>query len=331
MAIPTTMRALEVTSFDGPEAVRIVERPVPEPGPGEVLIKVGAAGVNFADTMQARGSYQGGPPAPYIAGLEASGEVVALGPGESPYLPGAKVFAAAIQGAFAEYVVAPTDVLIPLPEGWTEAQGASFTAVWLTAYACVRTFGRLSEGESVLIHAAAGGVGQAAVRLAKHFGARVFATASTDKKLEVARSIGADELINYTEQDFATEVKTRTGGRGVDLILEMVGGETFRKNLDAIVPYGRIVVFGSASGEKATVDNMELIMNYPIEMIGYNIYFHTMQRPDLFGPMMAEISELIAQGVVRPEEPTNYPLADGARALADLERRKTTGKLVLIP
>jgi NADPH2:quinone reductase len=200
----------------------------------------------------------------------------------------------------------------------------------MTAFAALRTFGRLAEGESVLIHAAAGGVGQAAVRLAKHFGARVFATASTGEKLNIARRLGADELINYAEQDFVAEVKARTGGRGVDPILESVGGETFVKNFAASVPFGRIVVYGVSAG-RATVDNVSLLFHHPVHLIGLNMAILGMQRPDLFPQLIAEFMPLLTTGVVHPEEPTTFPLADGPRVLADLEQRKTVGKLVLVP
>jgi NADPH:quinone reductase len=327
-AIPETMRALVASSFDGPEALRLVERPVPLPGPGQVLLRVEAAGVNFADVMQTRGLYAGGPKPPYVAGLEACGEVVAVGDGATG--PLGRRWMGFGPGAFAEYVAWPAQGLLPLPEGWSAAQGAAFPVQWLTAHGCLRVCGRLRGGESVLIHAAAGGVGTAAVRLAKHYGARVFATASTPEKLDVARHHGADELINYAAEDFVAAVKQRTGGRGVDLVLEMVGGDSFQKNFDAVVPYGRIVVFGAASAQQAVVSNVSLVFK-PVEVIGYHLAVMALRRPNLFAAQLAEVTGLIASGVIRPEEPHAYPLAEGTRALQDLDTRKTTGKLVLIP
>lgn len=332
MSIPSKMKALEVTSLTGPEAIRLVERPVPQPGPGEVLIKVGAAGVNYADVMQARGTYPPGPEAPYLAGIEACGEVVALGNGDTLYPVGTKVIGAGLGGCWADYVVAPAASLMPLPDGWTETQGAAFFVNWVTAFICLRTLGRITEGQSVLIHAAAGGVGQAAVRLAKHFGARVFATASTEKKLDTVKGSGADELINYVTQDFVAEIKKRTDGRGVDLVLEMVGGETFHKNLEAVVPYGQIVVYGYASDDKkAAVDNIGMIWDHPINITGLALGSLIGHRPDLFGQAMAEISELIGSGIIRPDEPAKHNLADGPQILADMEQRRTTGKQVFVP
>lgn len=325
-----TMRVLEVASLQGPAGVRVADRPVPVPPPGHALVRVRAAGLNFADTMMARARYLGGPKPPYVAGLEACGEIVALGDsaGPQPFAIGARVMGYGA-GAFAEYVSWPARALLPLPSGWSETQGAAFPVQWLTAHGCLRICGRLEAGETVLVHAAAGGVGRAAIRLAKHFGARVIATASTADKLEIARRHGADDLINYQQEDFVAAVKRLTGGRGVDLVLEMVGGDTFAKNIAAVVPYGRIVVFGVASAQPASVSNAQLVFN-PVELIGYHLLVMAQRRSDLYARQMAEISELIASGVATPEEPRTYPLADGARAFDDLESRRSVGKLVLV-
>ena len=326
--IPTTMRALEVSSLEGPSSAKVVEKPVPKPRPGYVLVRVEAAGLNFADTMQTRGLYVGGPKAPYLAGSEGAGEIVAVGEGVS-WKVGARVIGMGGR-AFAEYAEWPAFFLLPLPEGWSFAQGAAFPVQWLTAHGCLRICGRLEKGESVLIHAAAGGVGVAAVTLAKHYGARIFATASTDEKLEVARSYGADELINYKTQNFAEVIRERTQGRGVDLILEMVGGETFRQNLEAVVPYGRIVVFGAASGESANINNVNLIFR-PIEVIGYHLLVMAQKRPELFQQQIVEMTELIQKGVIVPAEPTTAPLSDAVSWMEAMERRETTGKIVFVP
>lgn len=328
-SLPPTMKLLEVDSLDGPQAMKLVERPVPKPGPDQVLVKVMAAGVNFGDVMSARGTPPIHPRTPYIAGAEFSGAVVATGGENSPYMPGSRAIGLT-SGAFAEYVAVPYAALMPLPESWTFAQGAAYFAVSTTAYACIRTFGGISEGKSVLIHAAAGGVGQAAVRLAKHFGARVFATASSSEKLEIARRLGADELIDYVKEDFVAEVRERTNGRGVDLVLEMVGGETFGKSLEAVVPFGRVVVFGNASGKKATIDNVGLFYPHAVQLIGYNMG-DMMMRPDMMGPMLAEIDALVELGVLSPDEPTAHPLSSGPDVLSAMEKRETAGKHVLIP
>jgi NADPH2:quinone reductase len=328
MTLPETMRAVVVRDLKGPEAAHVESRPVPHPVAGEVLIAVRAAGVNYADVMQTRGLYVGGPEAPYVPGLEAAGEVVAAG--EGAQIPvGARVLGGGA-GAFAEYVAWPASGLTQLPDSWSYGQGAAFFVQWFTAHGCLRTIGRLKRGEHVLVHAAAGGVGTAAVRLAKHFGARVIATASTQAKLERAARFGADVLVNYTEEDFVDAVKDATDGRGADLVLEMVGGETFEKNFEAVRPYGRVVVYGSASAQKASIDNVTLIFR-PVEVLGYHLNVLSRKRPDLFAAEVREVQALIQAGVIQPEEPTLYPFAQAAEALAALEARQTTGKLALVP
>lgn len=326
--LPAEMRAVVIADTQGPGAARVERVPVPELRPRHVLVKVRAAGVNYADVMQSLGYYEGGPTPPYVAGIEAAGEVVAVGESAGAQI-GDRVIGFGAS-AFAEYVLWPAGGTMPLPTGWTFEQGAAFGVQWFTAHACLRTCGRLCAGESVLIHAAAGGVGQAAVRLAKHFGARVFATASSPEKLAIAGRLGADVLIDYTREDFVEVVRERTNGRGVDLILEMVGGDTFRKNLEAAVAFGRIVVFGAASGEMAKVGNRELIFR-PVELVGYHLGVMQRKRPDLMMRQLVEVRELIERGVIVPDAPTALPLDRASEALTNLRARATTGKLVLVP
>lgn len=325
MELPKTMNALEVTAWQGPTSSRLVEADVPSPGPGQVLIKVGAAAINFADVMQSRGRYPGGPKPPYLAGYEAAGEVVAVGEGAS-FETGQKVIGFG-RGAFADYMVAPSAMTRPLPTGWSEAKGAALWTSWYTAAGALKQLGEVQAGEWVLIHAAAGGVGQAATKLAKHFGANVIATASSAAKLELARAAGADVLVNYAEQDFVAAVKEATNGQGADLILEMVGGETYRKNFEAARPQGRIVVYGLSSGERASIDNHELIFEYPVKLMGLNMG----KRPEYFAPLFSLMESLIAEGVVDPGSPVEHELSDVASVLEQLEQRRTTGKHVFVP
>lgn len=325
MKLPSTMKALEITSWDGPRAARVVEAPVPTPGDGQVLIKVGAAAINFADTMQSRGRYPGGPQAPYLAGYEAAGEVVSVGAGVS-YQPGDAVIGFG-RGAFSDYMISAAPMTRPLPKGWSAAKGAALWTSWYTAAGALHHLGRVQKGETVLIHAAAGGVGQAAVRLAKHLGARVIATASSAEKLELAKARGADVLVNYAEEDFVQAVKAATEGRGADLVLEMVGGETFRRNFEAVVPQGRIVVYGLASGERASIDNHELVFEHPVTLMGLNMG----KRPEFFAPLFGMIEQWIAEGVIDPDEPTPHRLEELPAVLEALEQRRTSGKQVFVP
>jgi NADPH2:quinone reductase len=306
----------------------ITDAPVPAAGPGEVLIRVIAAGVNFADVMQTRGTYVGGPRAPYIAGFEAAGEVVALGPGVTGLEPGAHVIGTGY-GAFAEYMVLPATGAAPVPAGWTGEQALGLVLNWSTALAALK-IGRIAAGEAVLIQAAAGGVGQAAVRMARHYGATVIGTASPDKH-GVVRALGADHVVDYRNADVAAEVLRLTAGRGADLVLESVGGDTFRVGLAAARRVtGRVVVYGMAGGE-ATISNRELNFTHPIHVIGLHIGILAQTAPHLFAELMDELATLIAAGVYPPGRPTVHDLADGPKVLAELEARATVGKLALRP
>jgi NADPH:quinone reductase len=328
--VPATMHALQQPSLTGPHDMRLItDAPVPAPGPGEVLIQVTAAGVNFADVMQTHGTYDGGPQAPYIAGFEAAGEIVALGEGVTDLEVGAHVIGTGY-GAFAEYMALPAAGLAQVPAGWVDAQALGLVLNWATALAALRPLGRVASGETVLIHAAAGGVGQAAVRMAKHFGATVVATASPDKHAAV-RALGADHVVDYRSVDVATDVLRLTEGRGADLVLESVGGDTFRASLAAARRVtGRVVVYGVAGGE-ATISNRELNFTHPIHVIGLHIGVLIQHAPHIFADLMDELSTLIEAGVYPPGEPIVYALADGPKALSELEARATVGKLALRP
>lgn len=321
--VPSTMRALEQPTLGGPSRLRLrTDVPVPSPGPGEVLVRVGAAGVNFADVLQAYGTYDGGPEAPYLAGFEAAGEVVGLGPGVTGLEPGVRVIGTGY-GAFAEYMLMPASGAAPVPAGWTDEQALGLVLNWATALAALKPLGRIAGGDTVLIHAAAGGVGQAAVRLAKHYGATVIATASPDKH-EAVRALGADEVVDSRASD-------ALAGVGADLVLESAGGDTFRASLAAAKRVtGRVVVYGTAGGE-AAISNWELVFRHQIHLAGLHIGVLSQAAPEVFAELMAELRGLIAAGVYPPGRPTVYDLADGPKVLALLEARATTGKLALRP
>lgn len=332
MNVPATMRALQQTSLSGPEDLRLVtDAPVPNPGPGEVLIRVTAAGVNFLDISQSRGASAGGPLPPYVAGIEGVGEVVALGNGVSSVELGTHVIGVAIAGgAFAEYMVLPAMGTIPVPTGWTDEQALGMVVSWPTALVALKPLGQVEPGQTVLIHAAAGGTGQAAVRIAKNYGATVIAAASADKH-EVVRSLGADHVIDSRSDDIAAEVRGITDGAGVDLVLESVGGSTLEASLAAAKRVtGRVVVYGLAGGE-ATISNWDLVYKHQVHLIGLNLGALIQSAPQIFGEVMSEMFGLIATGVLGVGQPTVYELADGPKALTELEERATIGKLALMP
>jgi len=330
VTIPATMRALQQTSLRGPQDLRLItDAPVPRPGRGEVLIRVAAAGVNFADLSQAHGTFRDGPRPPYLAGFEAAGEVVATGEAVTGPLEGTCVFGVG-PGAFAEYVVLPAAAATPVPAGWTAEQALGLAVNWPTALAALKPLGGLTAGETVLVHAAAGATGQAAVTIAKHCGATVLATASTAKH-ETVRALGADHVLDSRDDDLAAEVLRVTGGAGADLVLESAGGATFGASLAAAKPVtGRVVVYGLAGGE-ATLTNWELVYRYPVQVIGLNIGTLIETAPRIFGEITGELSALVATGIVKPAHPVTYDLADAPKALAALAARETTGKLALLP
>ncbi|WP_040832238.1 NADPH:quinone oxidoreductase family protein [Nocardia jiangxiensis] len=330
MSIPTTMRALQQTSSDGPQDMRLInDAQVPSPGRGEVLIRVAAAGVNFRDVMQAHGTSPGGPEPSYVAGFEAAGEIVAVGEEVSGLRSGDHV-AGVGAGAFAEYMVLPAVAVMPVPSGWTDRQALGLVVNWPTALAALVPLGRITAGQTVLIHAAAGGTGQAAVRMAKHYGATVIATASPDKH-ESVLALGADHVLDSRGGDLAAEVRMLNGGCGVDLVLESAGGAMFAESLAAAeLVTGRVVVYGLAGGE-VPITNRELVYRHQVHVVGLDIGVLMQAAPAIFGEVMGELSALIAAGVLTPVEPAVYDLADGPKALAELESRATVGKLALVP
>ncbi|MEU4670046.1 zinc-binding dehydrogenase [Amycolatopsis sp. NPDC023774] len=330
MSVPTTMRALEQTSLEGPRDLRLItDAPVPAPGRGEVLIRVRAAGINFADLSQARGVFGGGPRPPYLAGFEAVGEVVALGAQVNDPGLGTAVVGVG-SGAFAEYAVLPAAAAMPVPAGWTAEQALGLVVNRAAALAALNPLGRLTPGETVVVHAAAGATGQAAVRMAKHYGATVIAAASPAKH-ETVRALGADHVLDSLDADLAAEVRRLTGGAGADLVLESAGGAAFAAALASAKPVtGRVVVYGLAGGE-AAITNWDLVYRHQVHVIGLNLGTLSQAAPRVFGEVMSELSVLVAAGVLPPERPVVHDLADGPEALAALESRGTVGKLALLP
>lgn len=324
-----TVRALVQRSHRGPEDLTLTtDRRRPTPGPGEYLIRVGAAGVNFADVMQTRGTYGGGPQAPYVAGFEAAGEIVGVGPDiESPLQLGNHIVGVG-PGAFAQYMTMPAAGVLPVPAGWSEAEVLGLVLNWATALAALKPLGEIKTGEVVLVHAAAGGVGQAAVRLARHYGARVIGTASPAKH-DTVKALGADEVLDSRRPDLAEEITRLTGG--VDLVLESVGQATFGMSLAVTKPFtGRVVVFGAASGD-ATLTTHDLVFTHQVQVKGLHIGALAVAAPSVYQSLLVEIEALIAHGVYPPGAPDVHPLAEGPAVLRQLEAGQTQGKLALDP
>ncbi|OLF10611.1 NADPH:quinone reductase [Actinophytocola xinjiangensis] len=323
------IRALVQRTHRGPHDLTLTtDHRRPDPGPGEYLIRVGAAGVNFADVMQTHGTYAGGPRAPYVAGFEAAGEIVAVGRAVAdPLAVGTHVVGTG-PGAFAQYQTMPATGVVPVPAGWSDPESLGLVLNWATALAALKPLGEVTAGDVVLVHAAAGGVGQAAVRLARHHGARVIATASPAKHDTVA-ALGADAVLDSRRPDLAEEIIRLTGG--TDLVLESVGQATFATSLAVTTPVtGRVVVFGAASGD-ATLTTHDLVFRYPVQVKGLHIGALAAAAPAMFRSLLAEIDALIAAGVYPPGTPEVHPLADGPAVLRALEAGRTQGKHALDP
>ncbi|MFB6072794.1 MAG: zinc-binding alcohol dehydrogenase family protein [Halobacterium sp.] len=322
------MQAIEVTAFGDDSVLEAVERERPDPGPGEVLVDVAAAGVNFADVMQRRGHYHGGPEPPYVPGMEAAGTVADVGDGVDREV-GERVVAMVDGGAYAEYVTAPAAALFDVPDAMSFPEAAGFPVQFLTASLCLHDWGDLDPDESVLVHAAAGGVGTAAVQLASHHGATVFGTASTPAKRDLAADLGCEHPIDYTSEDFVAAVDAETDG-GVDLVLDGVGGDVFRDSVDALSHFGRVVAYGAASGEPGTVDTATLLFgNKSVE--GFHLGRAMERDPERVYRAVPELAELLREGVLEVVVGQTFDLSAAADAHRALENRETTGKVVLEP
>ena len=324
------MKAVVAEELGEPEVLRYVDVERPAPRDWEVLIEVEAAGINYADTMRRRDQYLTRQSFPFTPGSEVAGTVVEVGEGVENASEGDRVVTLLGTGGYADFAVAPAASLIPLPENLGFDEAAAIPLQGLTAYHTIKTSGALKEGESVLVHAAAGGVGSLAVQMAKLLGAgRVIATASSPEKLDLARSLGADALIDYTQEDWPEKVREATDGDGADVILEMVGADFPEKNLQCLATFGRMVVFGAASGDRGNLVPGDLMTGCH-SVVGFWLVPIT-QRPDLLVPSLEEILGWIASGDLKLTIGAKYPLEKAAEAHTDLEGRKTMGKLILKP
>jgi len=324
------MRAIVCRRYGGPQVMQIEEVPRPEPAEGEVLIQSEAIGVNFVDTMRRSGRHPAPPPVPFTPGIEVCGRVVAVGAGVTRFRPGERVIGRCItHGSYAEFVVTEERFTVPCPETLSAEEAAALFVNGQTACHALITVGQVRSGESVLVTAAAGGVGSCAVQIAKALGARVIATASTDEKRRLAESLGADMVVDYTRENWPELVLAATGGRGADLILDSVGGATARASLNCWAPGGRVVIYGKASGEPLTVTSDQLLFG---NRTAYGLAVGTViENEEVMRAAMQRLEEWIATGALRLLIGKRYPLADAAQAHRNLEGRTTHGKLVLLP
>ncbi len=322
------MKAVTFDRVGGPEVLAYGEAPDPEPRPGKVLVKNHAIGINFADTLFRQGQYLMQPKFPDVPGLEAAGVVEAVGDGVDGVRPGDRVAAIGTR-TYAEYALVPAGQIIPLPDSVSFEDGAAFPIQVLTAYHMLFTSHHLTEGQSVVVHSAAGGVGLAAVQLAKAAGARVIGTVSTEEKAALAREYGADEVVNYATHDFAEEALKLTDGKGVDLILDAVGKPTLEKGLTCLAPFGHLVVYGRAGGVPDPLNVFSLFQK-SIKVSGFVLYTVS-AMPDLHRKGIEASFARMAEGALKLLIGRTFPLAEAAAAHRHMESRQSVGKLVLLP
>jgi len=322
------MKAIQVKQVGGPEAMQIADLPIPQPRPNEAVVKLAASGVNFIDVYFREGRYKA--PVPLVLGQEGAGAVSAVGADVKSLKVGDRVAWTAVHGAYAEYAAVPADRLVAIPQGVSDQQAAAVMLQGMTAHYLSHDTYPLKQGETALIHAAAGGVGLLLVQMAHNIGARVIATVSTDEKAELARSAGAHDVILYTKSDFEAETKRLTGGKGVDVVYDSVGKTTFEKGLNVLRPRGMMVLFGGSSGPVPPFDPILLLQKGSLYVTRPTLANYMATREELVARSSA-LFAMIAAGKLKLRIEHTYPLADVQRAHRDLEARKTTGKILLIP
>src|SRR5215475_14488367 len=323
------MKAIVFAQTGGPDMLALSEVPTPDVRPGMVLIKVHAIGVNFADVRFRQGLYVVKPKLPDTPGMEAAGIVEAVGDGVTGVRPGARVAAFTVK-SYAEYCQAPESMIVPLPDAVSFEQGAAFPIQVLTAYHMLHTADSTGPGRVVLVHSAAGGVGLAAVQLAKAAGARVFGTVSSDAKLALAKEAGADAVINYAKDKFADEVLRLTGERGVDLILDAVGKPTFEEGLRCLAMFGHLILYGRAGGPTDPL-NVAALSAKSIKVSGFMLPTVSRGFPGKTRESAERCFGLMREGRLKLHIGRTFPLAEAADAHRHLESRQSTGKLVLLP
>jgi NADPH:quinone reductase len=327
--LPETMRAIEISAPGGPEVLVPCVRPVPRPEAGEILIRVHAAGVNRPDALQRAGAYAPPPGASDLPGLEAAGEVAAVGEGVSDWTVGDAVCALLPGGGYAEYAVTHAAHALPVPEGLSMLEAAALCETFFTVWHNVFERGRLQAGETFLVHGGSSGIGTTAIQLASARGARVFATAGSPEKCAACLRLGAERAIDYREADFVAAVREATDGRGVDLILDMVGGEYLARDVRALAPDGRLVMIAFLGGAVAEL-NFAQVMTKRLTITGSTLRPQSVEaKARMAEALRAEVWPLIAAGRIAPVMDRAYPLEDAAAAHARMESSAHIGKIVL--
>jgi NADPH2:quinone reductase len=313
------MKAIQITAFGGPDVMHLVDIADPVAGADEVLLEVTAVGINYADTHQTENSYLSPQTVPMIPGIEVVG-----------IHNGKRYLASVSSGGYAQKAIAHTSALFPIPDSVTDEQAVCMLVQGTTAWHLLKTMGHLEKGQSVVVHAAAGGVGTIAIQLAKLWGAKVIAVTSTDKKAELAKSLGADEVVDAKSEDLAKAIRSANGGRGVDLVLEMVGGKTFDQSLLALGTFGKLITFGMASRTAPTPIHPGVLMHGSKTVAGFWLA-NCFGKKEMLNDVIDELFTLIADGKVKPVIGGTYPMSKAADAHRSMLARETTGKILLNP
>ncbi|HZB89435.1 MAG TPA: quinone oxidoreductase [Terracidiphilus sp.] len=322
------MKAIQIHETGGPDVLRLDELPIPEPGPGQVLIRVEAVGVNYIETYFRKGVYKA--TLPMTLGSEAAGTVEKLGPGVTGFAEGDMVASVSVAGSYAEYALAPAEKLIKVPSRLSPESAAAAMLQGMTAHYLAYSTFELKAGDTALVHAGAGGVGLLLTQIAARLGAKVITTVSTEEKAALSREAGAAEVILYTEQDFEAEVKRITGGKGVDVVYDSVGKTTFEKSLNCLRPRGLLALFGASSGPVPPFDLIQLSGKGSLFITRPTLWHYVATRQELEW-RAGKVLDWAATGELKLRMEHMYPLAEAAQAQTDLEGRKTTGKILLEP
>jgi NADPH2:quinone reductase len=329
MSVPSEMTVVEIAAPGGPEQLKIAKRPLPKPGENEVLVKVFAAGVNRPDVMQRQGRYPPPPGASDLPGLEIAGEIAALGPNVSGLSIGDKVTALLPGGGYAGYAIAAAPLCLPVPDGMSMIEAAALPETFFTVWTNLFDRGRCKAGDTVLIHGGTSGIGTTAIQLAAAWGARVFATAGSEDKARACERLGAVRGINYRTEDFVEVMRAETGGKGVDVTLDMVAGSYVARNLEIAAVEGRIVVISLLGGSRAEV-NMGLILTKRLTLTGSTLRSRTVaQKAEVADAVRKNVWPLLAARRVRPVIHATFPLAQASEAHRLMETSNHIGKIVL--
>lgn len=328
--LPDSMTCIEITEPGGPDVLKPTSRPVPEPAPGEVLLRVAAAGINGPDVYQREGLYPAPPGVTDIPGLEVAGTVVALGEGVEQWKAGDRVCALTAGGGYAEYCVAPAPQCLPIPEGLDPVEAAALPETFFTVWTNVFERARLQAGESLLVHGGGGGIGTTAIQVASALGARVLATEGDAEKCAICERLGAERAINYAEQDFVTVIKEVTGKKGVDVILDIVGGDYVARNIACLARDGRLVNIAFRKGSKVEIDLMPVMLKR-LTLTGSTLRIQSVERKaEIAAALREKVWPLIESGKIAPLVHARLPLAQANEGHRIMDAAEHIGKIMLV-